>query len=56
MTFTPLFFSFKYFPVPLIVPPVPTPAIKCVTKDSLSFYEDDNKIIQILKDIEKAKA
>ena len=29
------FFSFKYLPAPLIVPPVPAPATKCVTRPSV---------------------
>ena len=31
------FFSFKYWPVPVKVPPVPTPAIKISTSPSVSF-------------------
>jgi len=30
------FFSFRYFPTPLMVPPVPTPQTKWVTLPSLS--------------------
>ena len=30
------FFSFRYLPTPLIVPPVPTPAIKISTSPSVS--------------------
>ena len=36
-TFTFGFWSFKYLPVPLTVPPVPTPATKISTFPSVSF-------------------
>ena len=38
MTFISGFFSFKYFPVPLNVPPVPTPAINISIFPSISLH------------------
>ena len=35
MTCTEVFCAFRYRPTPLIVPPVPTPATKCVMRPAV---------------------